>query len=240
MILPQPPILALTGLSFGIERLDELFGGLRNGEFIVFHGSRMCHILSEWLCVRGQLPQVMGGLDSSVVFVDGGNIFDPYFISETARLFGLNPEEALKNIWISRAFTSYQMTALITEELPRILDREGSRLVVISDIASLYCDPDMGMLEAKKTFNYVTQSLGNLIKKRGIVLVATSLSSRAKRKRCLEEYLLGRASVAARVEDGNPHLKISLEKHSSQPLASTKVFFDELRAQALLEDFAEV
>ena len=227
-------------LTFGVEELDRLLEGLRLGEFVVFRGSWMCHVLSELLCVRSQLPHVEGGLDSTVVFVDGGNIFDPYFISETARQFGLNPEEALRNIWISRAFTGYQLTALITEELPKILDREDSRLVVISDVTTLYCDPDIGIGEAKRTFNHITRSLWELARQRNIILVATSLSSQSERKRRLEHYLLGRASVAAKIDAGNPHEKITLEKHPFKPMASVKFFFGETGAQSLLKDFMEV
>jgi len=238
-ILPQLSISGLKGLTFGIEELDGLFGGLRQGELVVFYGSWTSHILSELLCVRSQLPHIEGGLDSTVVFIDGGNIFDPYFISEAARQIGLNAEEILKNIWISRAFTGYQLTALITEELPKILDREGSRLVVISDIATLYCDPDIGVWEAKKTFNRVTLFLWELVRQKDILLVATSLSPQSERKRILEHYLLGRASVVAMVEDGNPHAKITLQRHPSKPMASVKLFFREPRAQPLLEDFME-
>ncbi len=237
LIFLQPSI---SGLTFSVEELDNLLGGLRLGEFVVFRGSWMCHVLSELLCVRSQLPYAEGGLDSTVVFIDGGNIFDPYFISETARQFSLNPEETLMNIWISRAFTGYQLTALITEELPKILDQNGSRLVVISDITTLYCDPDIGAMEAKRTFNHITRSLWELAKQRNIILVATSLSAQSERKRRLEHYLLGRASVAAKIDAGNPHEKITLEKHPFKPMASVKLFFDEPGDQPLLEDFMEV
>jgi len=238
-ILHQPSISGLKSLFFGVEELDALFGGLKLGELVVFHGSWASRILSELLCVRSQLPHSEGGLDSTVVFIDGGNIFDPYFVSETARQFGLNPEEVLRKIWISRAFTGYQLTALIMEELPKILSREGSRLVVISDIANLYCDPDIGVWEAKKTFNRVTLFLWELVRQKNTLLVTTSLSSQSERKRCLEHYLIGRAPVVAMVEAGNPHAKITLQRHPSKPMASVKLSFREPRAQPLLEDFME-
>ena len=137
MGLPRLSFSGLKTLSFGIKEVDNLFGGLKQGEFVVLHGSKMCHAFSELLCVRGQLPYGEGGLDSSVIFIDGGNVFDLYFISETTHALGLDPEEILRNIWISRAFTSYQLTVLVDEELPKILDQKNSKLVVISDIAAL-------------------------------------------------------------------------------------------------------
>ncbi|MCW4027663.1 MAG: hypothetical protein NWE76_09305 [Candidatus Bathyarchaeota archaeon] len=240
MNFPHPPISSLRSLSFNIEELDRLFGELRRGQLVFFHGSRMSHVLSELLCVRNLLPHIDGGLDSSVVFIDGGNIFDPYLISENARLFSLDPEETLRNIWVSRAFTSHQLTALITEKLPEILDREDSKLVIVSDIAALYCDSDIGTLEAKTTFNHITLFLWNLARENNLLLVTTSLSSRGERKRRLEQYIHGRADIAARVEAGNPHVKVTLEKHPSKPEAATSLFMGEPIAQYRLEDFMEV
>ena len=56
-------------LTFGIKEIDGVFGGLRIGEFIVFHGTHMCHIFSELLCIRGQLKNEKGGLNSSIIFI---------------------------------------------------------------------------------------------------------------------------------------------------------------------------
>lgn len=238
--LPRPHVSDLGTLTFGIEIVDRLFGELRWGDFVVFYGSQTCHFFSELLCVRSQLPTVEGGLGSSAVFIDGGNRFDPYMISENARLLGLEPEETLKNIWVSRAFTSYQLTSLITEKLPEVLKWVKPKILVISDIAALYCDSDIGLFEAKRTFNRVVCFLWNMAKERNLLLVVTSFSSTNRRKRLLEQYLLGRSDIAAKVEEGNPHVKLTLEKHPSKPAVSVELFFDEPRNQFLLEEFMEV
>jgi len=236
----QTAVHGAESLTFGIEIVDKLFGQLKMGELAVFHGSQMCHVLSELLCVRSQLPNIEGGLGSSAVFIDGCNRFDPYLISENARLLGLDPEETLKNIWVSRAFTSYQLTALIAEKLPEILNRMKPKLVVVSDVAALYCDSDIGLFEAKRTFNRVVCFLWNLARERNLLLVVTSFSSANWRKRLLEQYLLGRSDVAAKVEERNPHVKLTLEKHPSKPAVSVELLFDEPRNQFLLEEFMEV
>jgi hypothetical protein len=236
----QTAVHGSESLTFGIEIVDKLFGQLKTGELAVFHGSQTCHVLSELLCVRSQLPNVEGGLGSSAVFIDGCNRFDPYLISENARLLGLDPEEALKNIWVSRAFTSYQLTALIAEKLPETLNRVKPKLVVVSDAAALYCDSDIGLFEAKRTFNRVICFLWNLAKERSLLLIVTSFSSANWRKRLLEQYLLGRSDVAAKVEEGNPRVKLTLEKHPSKPAVSVELLFDEPRNQFLLEEFMEV
>ena len=235
----QTAVHGSESLTFGIEIVDKLFGQLKTGELAVFHGSQTCHVLSELLCVRSQLPSGEGGLGSPAVFVDGCNRFDPYLISENARLHGLDPDEALKNVWVSRAFTSYQLTALVTEKLPEAVSRVKPKLVVVSDAAALYCDSDIGLFEAKRTFNRVVRFLWTLTKERNILLVATSFSSANWRKRLLEQYLLGRSDVAAKVEEVNPRVRLTLEKHPSKPAVSAELFFDEPRNQFLLEEFME-
>ncbi|MCS7120773.1 MAG: hypothetical protein RMJ07_01505 [Nitrososphaerota archaeon] len=224
-------------LGFTVSVVDRLIGGLRWGDFILLYNSRICHVISEVLFLHYWLR---GGLGSSAVFVDGGNVFDPYIISESARMLGLDPEAVLRNIWVSRAFTSYQMTNLLVEGLPRVIDQKGSRLVMVSDVTSLYCDPELERFEAKKTFNTVTCYLWNLAKEKRIIVVATSPSEGAKRKRCLEYYLLGRADVAVRVDEGNCRLRLVLEKHPSKPPASVDLYLTGCGGQSLLEDFLGV
>ncbi|MBS7614740.1 hypothetical protein KEJ18_03295 [Candidatus Bathyarchaeota archaeon] len=227
-------------LTFGVEVMDKLFGELKIGELVVFHGSQVCHFFSELLCVRSQLSIVEGGLSSPAVFIDGGNRFDPYLISENARLLGLDPEETLKNIWVSRAFTSYQLTILVTEKLPEVLRWLKPKLVVISDIAALYCDSDIGLFEAKKTFNRIVCFLWNMAKGKNLLFVVTSFSSGNRRKRLLEQHLIGRSDIAAKIEEGNPHVKLTLEKHPSKPAVSVDLHYNEPRNQFLLEEFMEV
>ncbi|PIU59583.1 hypothetical protein COS86_03495, partial [Candidatus Bathyarchaeota archaeon CG07_land_8_20_14_0_80_47_9] len=63
------------------------------------------------------MPTQIGGLATDVVFVDGGNTFRLYQVARLAQLHQLNPKEVLERIYISRAFTAYQMTSLIMEKL---------------------------------------------------------------------------------------------------------------------------
>jgi hypothetical protein len=123
--------------------------------------------------------------------------------------------------------------------LPKILDQQDSKLVVISDIATLFCDSDIGAWEAKRIFNRVTLSLWNLARHRDVILMATSLPSRNKMKTYLEHFLFGRADVVAQIKEGNPHAKISLTKHPSRPAATAELFLGEPSTQSSLEDFME-
>lgn len=66
----------------------------------------------------------------SVWVVDGANSFDAYFVARLARRWNHAPEAILSRIHLSRAFTCYQLTELITRRLDMALlkpDRDGLR-----------------------------------------------------------------------------------------------------------------
>jgi len=146
-------------LGFGLENIDPLFPGFVLGDFGVLYGLPTCLTLSLLLCVRCQLPEEHGGLGSPVVLVDGGNTFDLYGVSGIAQQYGMDPKGVLEQIFISRAFTAYQLTSLIMNSLKLAADKFKAKLVVISDIIGLYLDRDVPKTEAKDVFNKLTLSL---------------------------------------------------------------------------------
>jgi hypothetical protein len=144
-------------LALGIPKIDDVFPGFQRGDFTVLFGHPMCKTLSFLLSVRCQLPLKKGGLNSRVVYIDGGNTFDPYSVSVIAREYSLEPKSVLEKILISRAFTAYQLTALIFEKLEATMKRHRSKLVIISDVASLFLDRDVPKKEGRDLFIKMTR-----------------------------------------------------------------------------------
>lgn len=202
-------------LSFGMPRIDETFPGFQRGDFAVLFGHSLCKMLTFLLSVRCQLPLRKGGLSSTVVFIDGGNTFDPYAVSSTAREYGLEPKSVLEKIFVSRAFTAYQLTALIFEKLEEALKRYNSKLVVISDIAGLFLDRDVPKIEGRDLFFKMTQHLLNLASRRQVIVV-TSYFPRVYSNRSvfLELVLYGKACTIIGLKKSKGVLKLVLERHS--------------------------
>jgi hypothetical protein len=98
--------------------------------------------LASLLCVQAQLPTQFGGLQSKVIFIDGGNTFRLYQIAKLAQIHQLDPRKVLNNIYISRAFTAYQATPLIMEQLKDAVKKYDAKLAIISDIAGFFLDED--------------------------------------------------------------------------------------------------
>jgi hypothetical protein len=201
-------------LALGIPKLDEAFPGFQSGEFAVLVGQPLSTMLSFLLSVRCQLPFKRGGLNSRVVCIDGGNTFDPYAVSAVAQEYGLEPRSVLEKIFISRAFTAYQLTALIFEKLEEALKRYRSKLVVISDITGLFLDRDMPKMEGRDTFLKMTQYLLELATGRPTIVVASYFPRPySSRNLFLETVLLGRASTVIRFKQSRGGFKFALEDH---------------------------
>ena len=202
-------------LSFNMPNIDSLFGGFAEGDFAVFYGMPTILDLSLLLAVRAQLPFQLGGLETNVVFVDGGNSFRLYQVSRLAQLHQLDPKQVLERIYISRAFTAYQMTSLILEKLNESACLR-SKLVIISDIAGLYLDDDIPPREAKEVFSQLTLYLSRFSQENHLIVIATCLPHYDSRRDSLFRAMAcGRANVALSVKPSKFGEKLFLEKHPS-------------------------
>jgi len=212
-------VTALSGkynrlLALGLPKIDDAFPGFQRGDFAVLFGHPICRTLSFLLGVRCQLPLRKDGLNSRAVYIDGGNTFDPYAVSAIAQEYGLEPKSVLENIFISRAFTAYQLTALIFEKLEGALKRYRSKLVIISDITELFLDRDVPKKEGMDVFMEMIWYLLELASRRRAIIVATCFPQRySRRGMFLESVLFGRANTVIGLKESRGALKFVLELH---------------------------
>lgn len=122
----------------------------------------------------GMVPHVLfrlcaasaaGGRD--VVFVDGWNNFDPYAVSRMVKSFGGN-RTALSRVHVARAFTEYQMDALIGN-LEEALTRWRPSVLAVSYLPSLFSGAD-----GQRLFEPVLTHLRSLTASSGVITAVTS------------------------------------------------------------------
>jgi hypothetical protein len=208
-------------LSFNMENIDGLFPGFSLGDFAVLHGSSSVLPLSLLLCVRAQLPCQLGGLETNVVFVDGGNTFRLYDVSCIAQVHELDPREVLERIFVSRAFTAYQLTSLVFDRLQSAVERYGSKLVVLSDIVGMYLDKDVPNREAKEVFNQLAVRLSEFAEENHVIVVGTYPPHHpSSRNIFFKAVACGRADVVASVKSSRYGPRFVLEKHPFLSLGS--------------------
>ncbi len=218
-----------TLFSLDMRNVTDLFPGFASGDFAVVYGSPSVVSLASLLCVRAQLPIQLGGLNSNVVFVDGGNTFRLYQVARLAQVHQLDPKQALDRIYVSRAFTAYQMTALLMEHLKSAVERFNAKLVVISDIAGLFLDDDVPNEEARRVFSQVLMYLQNFARENQIILIATYLP-RQNSRRNLQLHVLtcGKANVVIALRQTKYEREFALEKHPRFILGSAELLSENL------------
>jgi len=218
------PTMAQPLFSLNMPGVDELFPGFAPGDFAVLSGSPSVISLTSLLCIRAQLPVQLGGLGSNVIFIDGGNTFRLYKITRLAQLHQLNPKEVLDHIFISRAFTAYQLTSLILDKLEETVKNYNAKLIVISDIAGFFLDNDVPHEEAQRVYSQIVSYLSSFAKKHQIIVIATYLPySDSRRNSLLQEITCSRASTVLSLSKTMYTREVTLEKHPSFVLGTAEL-----------------
>jgi DNA repair protein RadA len=107
---------AVGKLTSGVKSLNELLGGGFESQAITEiygeFGSGKTQIAHQ-LAVNVQLPLDQGGLEGHTLMIDTENTFRPERFSQIAIAKGLDPDEALKNMHVARAFNSHHQMLLM-------------------------------------------------------------------------------------------------------------------------------
>jgi len=216
--------------------MNQLFPGFATGDFALLYGSHAVLSLSSLLCVRAQLPPQLGGLGSNVVFIDGANTFRLYQVTRLARLHQLDPKQALDRIYISRAFTAYQLASLVLQKLEDAVKACNAKLVIVSDIAAMFLDKDIQEEEAKSIYGQVTTHLSNFAREHQTIVVATYPPHiGSQRNIYLQALACGRANVVVAFRQTKYDREIVLEKHPTFTLGSAELPSEILPLTAFME-----
>jgi len=125
-------------ITTGSKALDNLLGGGVETQAITevygAFGSSKSQLAFQ-LAVNVQQPKEKGGLGGGVLFIDTENTFRPERIAQMAKAAGLDPDAALRNIHVARAFNSDHQILLL--EKSRDLMREKNiRLIIVDSLTS--------------------------------------------------------------------------------------------------------
>lgn len=203
------PASSYPHFSLGFPRLDSLFRPLSPGHTVVVSGDKSPTV-AELAAFRAQLPLEMGGLDSAVFFIDGGNRSDPYLFSSFARQRRVKPQAAMRRIATCRVFTIYQLADLVSRHLISAVNDYAAQLVVISDLLGTFNEPELDDREARRLLGAVEQAIG-LVKKDALVLV--TLVSPNK----YDDMVMSWADTSVSLTSADGNMRAELLKHPSKP-----------------------
>ncbi|RLJ09077.1 MAG: DNA repair and recombination protein RadA [Candidatus Aenigmatarchaeota archaeon] len=127
-------------ITTGSKSLDQLLGGGVETQCILeahgAYGSGKSQ-LGHQLAVNVQLPKERGGLGAKAVFIDTEQTFRPERIQQMAEAAGLDPEKALENVLVARAYNSDHQVVL-AERCEELLKEHNVKLVVVDSLMASF------------------------------------------------------------------------------------------------------
>jgi hypothetical protein len=165
-----------TGPHVPYTQMMQQFKSAPPGKLYCLHGTGGVFRIS----LAAAAHVLLGG--RPVTLVDGTNRFDVYFLAEFARKHAggvhpdgrrITPESLLDNIFVSRAFTCYQMEAVITERLPLFVRERGSPVVIIFGLLDTFYDDQAPLFQAKAGLERILGALRRLRQENVAVLLAS-------------------------------------------------------------------
>ena len=131
---------SIERISTGTTSIDDLLdGGIETQAITEIYGeygtgkTQICHTL----CVMVQSPKDKGGLEGGAIYVDTEGTFRPERLHRIAEAKGFDPDEILENVVVAKAYNSAHQE-LIMEDLGRIIDKTGAKLLIVDSAVAHY------------------------------------------------------------------------------------------------------
>ncbi|MCH7902250.1 DNA repair and recombination protein RadA [archaeon] len=166
-------------LTTGSKELDAMIGGGIETQSITEIYGKFASGKTQWCfqtSVTVQLPKEQGGLEGSCLYIDSENSFRPERVAAIAEAQGLDPEEALKNIYVARAYTSdHQM--LLIDKAEEMVKAKNIKLVIVDSLTSQFRSEFVGrgtLAERQQKLNKHMRSLQKLAELNNIALLVTN------------------------------------------------------------------
>ncbi len=109
---------------------------------------------------------------SRLSLIEGANRFPAYAIAERGRAFGVDPALALHRIRLARAFTAYQLVALV-DGWAREIRRSRPTWLVAHELPALFYDEDIPEEERAPLLAHVAKTLQRVTERTGRPLLLT-------------------------------------------------------------------
>ncbi len=172
---------SIIKITTGCKDFDDLLeGGFETGcitETYGMYGSSKTQIAHQ-MAINAQLPRDMGGADGQVVYIDTENTFRPERIMDMAPGVGMDPQRALSNIKVARAFNSdHQM--LLSEKVEDLIKKDGLnvKLVIVDSLTAHFRSEFIGrgtLAERQQKLNKHMHVLSKLASNHNLCVYVTN------------------------------------------------------------------
>lgn len=133
------------------------------------------------------------------LMVDSGNSVNPFDISFFCRKLDV---DAMEHIYVSRAFTVFQLKMLVTKELPLFIKKERPCVVVVSFYSHLFHSDDVEEEVLTILYKKLLVRLKETVRKYGIPVMVTDYSNDSQLFDCNISFRIKRNTFLLSI-DGN-------------------------------------
>jgi len=113
------------------------------------------------LSINVQLPPEKGGLNGNCLFIDTEATFRPERLKQIAEAMGVDPEKALKKIFVARAYNSDHEVFLV-EKSSEIIQEKNIKLLIVDSLTSHFRADYIGRGELAPRQQKLNKLLHNL------------------------------------------------------------------------------
>jgi len=213
----RPEIL----IPSSIKEIDEILGGFKAGTIFYTSGSNhLTRRLVYQLCITTYQT-----FKAASIFIDGGTTANPYTLVRYARNHHLPLDEILSHVYISRAFTLYQLTSLLTEHLEPLIQSKQPQTLIINAFPYLYQDADVTAHESRTLLKVSLERIRKLTRTYQLVtLLSAPFSHLTSRYETIQWPI---------VSEVDEHLHITV------PYRCPQVFFQNRQQSITLTSYAK-
>ena len=240
-VIEEEPLLRERVLETSITQLDELVGGFKASKVALLdsdnsYSSTLMHLL----CVRA-----IAQFDEEVVWIDGGNVVDPYSISSLCKRLRLDKRDILSRVNISRAFTAYQLVTLIDEKLEEQVKRSTPCAVIVSSITELFLDKDMKWMEAHQLLRRCVDAISRITKDyETITIVSNDTHHHVRPSPALTTLLYGGSDTVLQIRSRKTGLLMRSPRKDRDilfsPVSWNQATLDEFRGDSYGKDGPDI
>ncbi|MCF2136312.1 MAG: hypothetical protein K9W43_03645 [Candidatus Thorarchaeota archaeon] len=209
-------------METGTRPIDSLLeGGLEFGLVHLFYGDRVMYDDLLRLAVHAQLPCEKGGIESSSIIIDSANMIQIDKITNYALEDGLEPEETMDHIFITRAFNSSQVYDIVMQQLEQLFEQVSARLLLVTGLPDLFI--------AEGATGDMLQQISHMVSKiraftmyREIAsVITTHASEQDQRLPAGGRALSTNTQVHIHVREYRDRVRYTLAKHPAYPVRHT-------------------
>lgn len=167
-------------ITTGSKAVDDLLGGGIESQSITEVYGKFGSGKTQWCfqaCVTAQLPKDKGGVAGKVIYIDSENSFRPERVTQIAKRYGIDPDKALQNIMVGRAYNADHQMLLTDKAKEKMEEDPNVRLLIVDSLTSHFRAEFTGrgqLADRQQKLNRYMYALMKLAETRNCAILVTN------------------------------------------------------------------